>query len=295
MEETKMIRSVTLVGVLGNILLTAFKFFAGIAGRSAAMISDAVHSLSDVIATLIAFFGSVLSRRPADQEHPYGHERIESVASLFLGLILAVTGLEIFRSGMHTILSGDYDSLRVPGTVALVAAVTSIVTKELMYRYTRFVAEKLSSPVFMADAWHHRSDALSSIGSLAGIAGSMLGLPVLDSVAGVVISLFILKVAYDIAKGAIQNMMDTSAGTEYEEKICSFVAEQPGVERVDLVHTRMFGSKVYVDLEIGVDESITVREGHDIAERVHDLVEQHFREVKHIMVHVNPFSGQSQN
>ena len=288
MEEKRIIRKITLAGVLGNTLLTAFKLFAGIYGRSAAMVSDAVHSLSDVFATFVAFLGTTLSKRPADTEHPYGHERIECVASLVLGIILLVTGIGIGKAGLENIISGSYHSLRVPGMIALIAAIVSIITKEGMYWYTRHYAKILDSPAFMADAWHHRSDALSSVGSLIGISGAMLGYPVLDSVASVVICVFILKVSFDVIKDAIQKMMDTSRGTEYESKIKEFVIRQDGVEGVDTVHSRMFGNKVYVDLEIVVDKNITVGEGHEVAERVHRLLEQQFPDIKHVMIHVNP-------
>ena len=164
-EEKKIISRITIVGVAGNVLLTAFKLFAGIFGKSGAMISDAVHSLSDVFATFIAYLGTAMSKRPADSEHPYGHERIECVASLILGTVLLITGIGIGKVGVEKIISGDFASLEVPGRIALIAAVVSIVTKEAMYWYTRRYAIMLNSDVFMADAWHHRSDALSSIGA----------------------------------------------------------------------------------------------------------------------------------
>ncbi len=292
MEENKIIKKITLAGVLGNVILTGFKFLAGIYGHSGAMISDAVHSLSDVFATMIAYLGTLISKRPADNEHPYGHERIECVASLILGLILLLTGAGIGKTGLERIFILDRDELTTPGIVALIAAIVSIVTKEGMFRYTMHYAKVLDSPAFMADAWHHRSDALSSIGSLLGIAGAMLGFPVLDSVASVIICVFIIKVSYDILKDALSKMMDTSCGPEYEKEICDFITGQDGVDGVDMVHTRMFGNKVYIDLEICVDGNMTIREGHDIAERVHDLLEENYKEVKHVMVHVNPTEEQ---
>lgn len=287
-KEKAIVKKVTAVGVFGNIILTAFKLFAGIVGKSGAMVSDAVHSLSDVFATLIAFIGVRMSKRPADDDHPYGHERTECIASLILGLILLVTGLGIGKVGLTNILKGDYAHLAVPGKIALVAAVVSILTKEGMYHYTRHYAKILNSPAFLADAWHHRSDAFSSIGSLVGIAGSMLGYPVLDSVASVVICIFILKVSYDILKDSIQKIMDTSCGADYDRNVENFVSKQPGVEKVDLIHSRMFGSKVYIDIEISVDGDMSLRQAHDIAERVHLGIEQNFADVKHVMVHVNP-------
>ena len=288
MEEKKIIRRITLVGVLGNVILTAFKLFAGIYGRSGAMVSDAVHSLSDVFATFIAFLGTIMAKRPADEQHPYGHERLECIASVMLGLILLATGIGIGKTGLQIILSGHYETLTAPGTIALVAAIVSIITKEGMFRYTKHYAAILKSSAFMADAYHHRSDALSSIGSLIGIGGAMLGFPVLDSVASVIICFFIIKVAYSIIKDAIQNMMDESCGEDYDNNLKDFIEDQDGVEGVDSVQSRRFGNKVYVDLEIRVDGSKTVSEGHEIAENVHDMVEKSFPEIKHIMVHVNP-------
>lgn len=287
-EQEKIIRKVSAAGIFGNIILSAFKLFAGIYGRSGAMISDAVHSFSDVIATFIAYLGVRLSMRPADREHPYGHERLECVAALILGIVLVVTGLGIGKTGLTNIFFGNKEDIAVPGMIALVAAVVSIATKEAMFWYTRYYAGVIDSPAFKADAWHHRSDALSSVGSLIGIGGAMLGYPVMDSVASVVICLFIFKVSFDILKDAISKMLDTSSGEEYENSLREFVLKQSDVGRVDLLRTRTFGSKIYVDIEIAVDGNKTLREAHDVAERVHEEVEKNFSEVKHIMIHVNP-------
>lgn len=287
-HEDAIIRRTSLVGIIGNIVLTAFKLFAGIVGHSGAMVSDAVHSLSDVLATFIAFLGVRLSKKPADQEHPYGHERFECVASLILGVILLVTGLGIGKVGIEKIIAGNYGMLAVPSTIALVAAVVSIVTKEAMYWYTRYNAQKLNSAAFMADAWHHRSDAFSSVGSLIGIGGAMLGIPVLDPIASLVICLFILKVAYDILKDSISKMLDSSCGKDYEEKLSDYITAQDGVIRVDALRSRMFGNKVYVDLTIQVDGDLPLRDAHTVAERVHNNVEQAFQDIKHIMIHLNP-------
>ncbi len=287
-EEQRMIRKISFVGIAGNIVLSSFKLFAGIYGNSSAMVSDAVHSMSDVFATFIAMLGVKLSKRTADENHPYGHERLECLASLLLGVLLLVTGIGIGKVGLTNIFSGDYKNLTPPATIALIAAIVSIVTKEGMYWYTRHYAKLLNSSAFLADAWHHRSDAFSSIGSMVGIGGAMLGYPVLDSVASVVICLFILKVAYDILKTAVNNMLDTSCGEEYDRKLKSFIAGQEGVVCVDMLRSRSFGNMVYVDLEMAVDGDIPLRQAHAIAERVHADVEAHFPEVKHIMIHINP-------
>ena len=223
-DENAIIRRISQVGIAGNVALSAFKLFAGIAGDSGAMVSDAVHSLSDVFATFIAFLGVRMSKKEADKEHPYGHERLECVASLLLGAILLITGLGIGKAGLKKVLTGNYEALAIPGMIALIAAIVSIISKEAMFWYTRHYAKVLGSPAFMADAWHHRSDAFSSIGSLIGIAGAMLGYPVMDSIASVVICLFILKVSYDILKDAIAKMMDTSCGEDYEKALAAYVA-----------------------------------------------------------------------
>lgn len=288
-NETAIIRKLSLVSVIGNTLLSGFKMFAGVAGNSGAMISDAIHSFSDVLTTLIAWIGVKVSKRDADSSHPYGHERLECAASLILGIVLMATGIGVGKAGVENILSGNYDALAVPSAIALVAAVVSIVGKEAMYWYTRYYAKLINSSAFLADAWHHRSDAFSSVGSLIGIGGAMLGFPILDSVASVVICLFILKVAYDISKDALVKMLDTSCGEDYEKALEEYVAEQEGVISVDMLHSRMFGNKVYIDLEISVDGDRSLQDAHEVAERVHKDVEQQFSDVKHIMIHVNPY------
>lgn len=288
-NEAVIIKKLSLVSVIGNTVLSGFKMFAGVSGNSGAMISDAIHSFSDVLTTLIAWIGVKVSKRDADSSHPYGHERLECVASLILGIVLMATGIGVGKVGVENILSGNYDTLAVPSAIALVAAVVSIVGKEAMYWYTRYYAKLINSSAFLADAWHHRSDAFSSIGSLIGIGGAMLGFPILDSVASVVICLFILKVAYDISKDALVKMLDTSCGEDYEKALQEYVSGREGVISVDMLHSRMFGNKVYIDLEISVDGDRSLQDAHEVAERVHKDVEQQFSDVKHIMIHVNPY------
>lgn len=282
------VNRVTSIGIIGNVILSLFKFLAGIFGHSSAMVSDAIHSLSDVLATFIAWLGIRLSMQAPDREHPYGHERLECVASLLLGTILFGTGLMIGLSGLKTILAGHYEELQAPECIALIAAVVSIATKEGMFWYTRHYAKVLNSAAFMADAWHHRSDALSSIGSLIGIGGAMLGFPILDPLASVAIAVCIIKVAYDILKDAVSKMLDTACSSEYEKKLADFISAQDGVDRLDVLHTRMFGNKIYIDAEISVDGDKSLTDAHEIAESVHTQVEKHFDNIKHIMIHVNP-------
>lgn len=287
-DETAVIRKLSLVGIIGNVFLSAFKFIAGIMGNSSAMVSDAVHSLSDVFATFIAFLGVRFGRREADASHPYGHERIESLAAIVLGLILLVTGVGIGWVGLEKILAGNYESLPIPGMIALVAAIVSIAVKEGMFWYTRHWARVIRSSAFEADAWHHRSDAMSSIGALVGVGGSMLGYPVLDPIASVVICLFILKQGISIIYDALKKMLDTSCGEQFEEEVRQLVDAENQVGHIDMLRTRMFGDKVYIDMEIAIDSSMQLTDAHAIAERVHDDIEHAFPEVKHVMIHVNP-------
>lgn len=287
-DETAVIRKLSLVGIIGNVFLSAFKFIAGIMGNSSAMVSDAVHSLSDVFATFIAFLGVRFGRREADASHPYGHERIESLAAIVLGLILLVTGVGIGWVGLEKILAGNYESLPIPGMIALVAAIVSIAVKEGMFWYTRHWARVIRSSAFEADAWHHRSDAMSSIGALVGVGGSMLGYPVLDPIASVVICLFILKQGISIIYDALKKMLDTSCGEQFEEEVRQLVDAENQVEHIDMLRTRMFGDEVYIDMEIAIDGSMQLTDAHAIAERVHDDIEHAFPEVKHVMIHVNP-------
>ena len=231
MTNQKIVNRLSRVGIIGNILLSAFKLFAGIAGKSGAMVSDSVHSLSDVFATLIAFIGVKLSQRSADSRHPYGHERFECVASLVLGVILALTGLGIGWAGVQKLLGGNYAQLAVPTALPLVAAAVSIAVKEGMYWYTMYYAKKLDSAAFVADAWHHRSDAFSSIGSFLSIGAAKLGFPIMDPIASVVICLFILKVAYDIIRDSLRKMLDTSCSNDVEQQMQDFISAQDGVEQ----------------------------------------------------------------
>lgn len=287
MDEKKIVDRLSRVGIFGNILLAAFKLFAGIFGKSGAMVSDAVHSLSDIFATLIAWIGVRLSRQAEDAEHPYGHERLECVASLLLGLILAGTGIGIGWTGIRKIL-GEGGSIEIPTLLPLIAAVISIVVKEGMYQYTMHYAKALDSAAFKADAWHHRSDAISSVGSFIGIGLAKLGLPFMDPVASIIICLLILKVAFDISRDAVYKMLDTSCDNAFEQRLRAFIGSQDGVGRIDLLRTRQFGNRIYVDLEIAVKPDISLRDAHGIAERVHSAVEQEFPNVKHVMIHVNP-------
>ena len=284
----KIANRVSVITIIQNLMLSVFKLLAGLIAHSNAMISDAIHSASDVFSTIIVIIGVKISSRDSDKEHPYGHERMECVAAILLALVLFMTGLGIGASALQDILRGDYESLEIPGMLALIAAIVSILAKESMYWYTRHYAKKIDSSALMADAWHHRSDAFSSIGALIGIAGSRMGYPIMDSVASLVIFVFIAKAAIDIFRDAMDKMVDHSCDEATEKAIYDCVLGHEEVLGIDLFQTRIFGNKIYVDLEIQVNADYTLGKAHDIAESVHEDIEHNFPKVKHVMIHVNP-------
>ena len=288
-EEQKIAMHVSGVSIFVNLALSLFKLLAGLIAHSGAMISDAVHSASDVLSTVVVIIGVRLSGKKSDKEHQYGHERLECVSSIILSGLLMVTGVGIGISGIEKIIEGtEGQKLLIPGMLALIAAIISLVVKEWMFWYTRAAAKKINSGALMADAWHHRSDALSSIGAFVGILGARLGYPILDPIASVVICLFIAKASMDIFKDAIDKMVDHSCDEETVNKMKEVILAIPGVDRIDLIRTRLFGSKIYVDIEIAADGTMSLKDAHAIAEKVHDAMEGTFQNVKHCMVHVNP-------
>lgn len=287
-DSKKIAMRVSAVSIIVNVALSLGKLLAGLIAHSGAMISDAVHSASDVFSTIIVIVGVTMSEKASDADHPYGHERLECVASIILAVILTITGLGIGITGLEKITSGNYGDLQIPGLPALIAALVSILVKEWMYWYTRAAAKKINSGALMADAWHHRSDSLSSIGAFVGILGARSGFPVLDPIASVAICFFIEKAALDIFKDAMDKMVDKSCPGQVEEAMREVILSQKGVEGIDELKTRLFGPKIYVDLEIAVEATKTLLEAHEIAEQVHHAIEENFGNVKHCMVHVNP-------
>ena len=290
MEKTneQIAMKVSRISIIGNIILSGFKLFAGIFAQSAAMISDAVHSMSDVFSTIIVMIGIKLANKKSDKEHPYGHERFECVAAIVLAAVLFATGAGIGWSGIKKAIAGNYGDLAIPGILALVAAIGSIIVKEAMYWYTRGAAKRINSSALMADAWHHRSDAFSSVGSFAGIFGARLGFPILDPLACIIICLFILKAAIDIFRDAVGKMTDRACDDETIAKMRDLILSQKSVEGIDGLNTRLFGDKIYMDVEIRVDALVRLEEAHLVAQAVHDVIEEQFPKVKHCMVHVNP-------
>lgn len=288
MDSVKEANKVSVITIAVNLVLSLFKLFAGIFARSSALISDAVHSASDVLSTFAVIAGVNIASRTSDKGHQYGHERIEDIFSIMLAVILFATGIGIGVSGIRAIIGGDYSHMPVPGTLALVAAAVSIIVKEAMYHYTMHTAKKINSTALKADAWHHRSDAFSSIGSLAGVIGAKMGIPVCDPIASVIICVFIIKAAWDIFYSATNEVIDRAADDETCAALRKEIMSVDGVLGIDDLKTRLFGSKIYVDVEIAADGSQTLFEAHAIAQNVHDRLEREFPKIKHCMVHINP-------
>lgn len=279
---------VSFISILINILLSIIKFIAGIFGNSSAMISDSIHSLTDVISTFVVVIGIYASKKVADKKHQYGHERYECLAAIILSFILICTGIYVGYTGIKNFFDKSYLNNNV-NFIALMAAILSILIKEWMYLYTIKAAKKLNSSSLKADAWHHRSDSLSSIGALIGIVGALMGYKFFDSLASIVISIFIIKASIEIMLEAFDKVMDVSLSENRIEEIEKIVMSVYGVKRVDDIKTRVFGNKAYIDLEIAVDGNLLLKDAHVIAESVHDKIELKIKECKHCMVHVNPY------
>lgn len=286
-NNEKIAIKVSIISIILNCLLTLIKFISGVISKSSAMISDSVHSLSDVLSTFVVIIGVKIANKKADSDHPYGHERIECVSAIILSGMLFIIGALIGINGIKNVTNSS--NLVIPGVLALIASIISIISKEAMYQYTIRVSKKINSAALKADAWHHRSDALSSIGSFIGILGSRLGFKIFDPLASVIISLCIIKVSIDIFKDAIDKMVDKSCDKEVIDKVISVIEKNESVKNIDDIKTRQFGNKAYVDVEISVDENLLLKDAHKIAEEIHNSVENEINIVKHCMVHVNPY------
>lgn len=289
-ENEKLAMECSFYSIIANLALSLGKLVAGFMANSAAMVSDGVHSASDVFSTFVVIAGVKISNKAEDSDHQYGHERLECVAAIILSVMLVFVALGIGYSGYEKVFHSDVSELEIPGMLALVAAVASIVVKEGMFWYTKGVAEKINSGALKADAWHHRSDAISSVGAFIGILGARMGYPILDPIASMVICLMILEAAYEVFKDATDKMVDHAMPENEVAQIKQTVEAIDGVIHVDYITTRMFGSRSFVDVEISADDDLTLREAHEIAESVHAAIEENFPQVKHCMVHVNPVS-----
>ena len=292
MERTKDIYRVTLVGSVINVVLLLFKFVAGIIGHSAAMLADAVHSLSDFVTDVIVLVFIHISGKPQDKSHDYGHGKYETLAMTLIGVALLLVALGILNSGAMKIkLWLDGEQLEAPGTIALWAALLSVVLKEGVYRYSMIKARQLNSPAVEANAWHHRSDALSSIGTAVGIGGAIfLGQrwTVLDPIASVVVGIFIVKVSVSLLRRGIGDLLEQSLPDAVEEEILQMVAALPGLSKPHDLRTRRIGNHYAIELHILMDGNITLREAHDKASEVEETLKSHYGQETHVAVHVEP-------
>ena len=292
MDRTKDIYWVTLVGSVVNVVLLLFKFVAGIIGHSAAMLADAVHSLSDFVTDVIVLVFIHISGKPQDKSHDYGHGKYETLAMTLIGVALLLVALGILNSGAMKIkLWLDGEQLEAPGTIALWAALLSVVLKEGVYRYSMIKARQLNSPAVEANAWHHRSDALSSIGTAVGIGGAIfLGQrwTVLDPIASVVVGIFIVKVSVSLLRRGIGDLLEQSLPDAVEEEILQLVAALPGLSKPHDLRTRRIGNHYAIELHILMDGNITLREAHDKASEVEETLKSHYGQETHVAVHVEP-------
>ena len=292
MERNREIYKVTLVGGAVNVLLLVFKFVAGILGHSAAMVADAVHSLSDFVTDVIVLAFVRISSKPKDKSHDYGHGKYETLAMTIIGMALLAAAIGIIYGGALKIadwLGGQ--RLEAPGTLALWAALLSVVLKEAVYRYSMLKARQLNSQAVEANAWHHRSDALSSVGTAIGIGGAIfLGQrwTVLDPLASVIVGAFIVKVAIELLGRGIGDLLEQSLPDEIETEILQLAATVPGISEPHDLRTRRIGDHYAIELHILVDGDIPLREAHDRASEVEELLKSHYGEDTHVVVHVEP-------
>lgn len=291
-SREKEIRKVTLVGSVINLLLLTFKFVAGIIGHSAAMIADAVHSISDFITDIIVLVFVHISGKPEDESHAYGHGKFETMATLIIGVILLAVGVGIFVNGASSIIDNFKGNIpSSPSKVALIAAVISIVLKELLYRYTVRVGQKLNSQAVVANAWHHRSDAYSSLGTLLGIGGAIFlgeGWQVLDPLAAVIVSLFIVRVAFQLVKPCVDDLLERSLPAETEQRIKDIILSFPEIGSPHHLRTRRIGNNIAIEVHIRMDGNISLNEAHRLTTNVENRLKEEFGEGTHIGIHMEP-------
>ena len=292
MNREKQIFRVTLLGSFANLLLVVFKFIAGIVGHSAAMIADAVHSLSDFITDIIVIIFVAISGKPEDSDHSYGHGKYETLATAVIGIILFFVGVGLLISGIKAIVGAlQGEPLQAPSLLALIAAVISIVVKEALYRYTVKRGKALGSSSVVANAWHHRSDALSSIGTAIGIGGAVfLGEQwrILDPIAAVVVSIFIIKVAVELIKPCIDELVERSLPEEVEQRIHALILQSPQVSSPHHLRTRRIGGYIAIEVHIRMDGQISLSEAHQVASDIERRLKAEFGEKTHIGIHMEP-------
>ena len=295
MERERELTKVTLVGSLGNLVLLAFKFVAGIVGHSAAMVADAVHSLSDFITDLIVLVFVRIGAKPQDAGHDYGHGKFETLATLFVALALVGAAIGIIVSGAVKFahwLQGE--TLQMPGTLALWAALLSILVKEVLYRYTAAAGKRLDSPAVVANAWHHRSDALSSIGAAVGIGGALLlgqKWAVLDPLASIVVGAMLVKVAWELLKVSTGELTDSSLPEEMEKEIEELICSFPQVSEPHNLRTRRIGNRIAIEAHVRMDGDLNLRDAHDVITDMEHKIRERFGPATLVTIHMEPRSA----
>ena len=288
----KGIYKVTIIGSIVNFLLLVFKFIAGVVGHSAAMVADAVHSLSDFVTDIVVIVFVRISGKPQDESHDYGHGKYETLATAIIGVVLMGVGIGILVNSVTGFVDAfNGKELEAPGMLALVAAAVSIIFKEVLYQYTVFKGKELGSKAVVANAWHHRSDAFSSIGTLIGIAGAIfLGEKwrVLDPIAAFVVSVFIIKVAIDLVKPCIDELLEKSLPNEVEDRILSIVTAFPGVDSPHHLRTRRIGNNIAIEIHIRMDGAMSLKDAHDITKKIEAAIKNEFGAATHIGIHMEP-------
>lgn len=281
---TKVTRNTIII----NFILAIFKIISGIISNSVAIISDGIHTASDVISTLIVIIGYRFSLKKPDEKHQYGHERIECISAIILSIILLFTGISIGKSAIIKIFNFNPLTYCIPGILSIIAAIISIFTQEILYFYVRSTAKKINSVALLSNAWHHHSDALSSVGSLLGVIFSRLGFYAGDFIAGLVICIIIIKMSIEIFVEAVKRVIDESCDKKLLDLFIKTILNNEDVILIDKIRTRKFGNRLYVDIEITLDGDISFKKAHGVAHAVSDSIENNFSIVKQCMIHVNP-------
>ena len=285
MNKKNNILKVGMITIIGNLLLAISKFITGLLSSSNSLISDSIHSLSDFLSTIVVIIGVHISKKQADNDHPYGHERYECVSALLLAFLLFLVVYIMFSSNIKMLfIKSTYNVSILSFTITII----SILSKETMFWYTKKAADKLQSDALKADAWHHRSDALSSIVTLIGLIGIKVKIYYIDTIAALIICIIIFKVAINIFIESIDKMIDKSCSKEIIEEFKNLILSNKEIVRIDTIKTRMFSNRIYIDVEVSVDRLLSLLEAHEIAHKIHDQIEQEYSSVKHCMVHVNP-------
>jgi len=289
--EERIIKKNTLMTMIINAFLAAMKMLAGIFGKSSVLISDAINSLGDIATNAVVYISAIFSRKGHDKDHPYGHEKIDSIISIFLGVAIIITAFEVGREAIYKLYDFFANGIGIatPKWYALLAAAVTIGVKEFLFQVTKRDAKKARSGALLAQAWDHRSDTIASFGAIVGISGVLLGAPYLDPIASLMITFFILRVGYRITASGVAQVVDKAADPLTEQTIRDIVAKYSEIQSLDVIKTRMFGMKIYVDLEVSMDFQLSLEKSHAVAQKLHDEIESALPEILHCMIHCNPF------